>query len=173
MKGTQLLGVVLLILGILALAYRGFSYTKEDHKASIGRVDISVEATERVNVPMWAGVIGIVAGGAFVLGRRLLLETGRPSSLESFMTADDELPVPAHFPSASTSSEAYRLLVLPSSTLASPLFLFPLVVALPVFSLHPWAQAERLASRSVDRALMSSACGNRGYSAYGSPVSAQ
>lgn len=70
MKGTQLLGVALLVLGILALAYRGFSYTKDEHKASIGPVDISVEETERVNVPMWAGVLAIVAGGALLASGR-------------------------------------------------------------------------------------------------------
>jgi hypothetical protein len=36
MKGTKLLGVVLLTLGILAVAYGGFSYTKETDKAIRG-----------------------------------------------------------------------------------------------------------------------------------------
>lgn len=70
MKGTQLLGIVLLVLGILGLAYGGFSYTRDDHKASIGPVDITVEETERVNVPMWAGVLAIVAGGALLASGR-------------------------------------------------------------------------------------------------------
>jgi hypothetical protein len=34
MKGTKLLGVVLLALGLLAVAYGGFSYTKDRDESS-------------------------------------------------------------------------------------------------------------------------------------------
>jgi uncharacterized membrane protein YdcZ (DUF606 family) len=63
MKGTKLLGAVLLVLGILALAYGGFSYTKNTEKASIGSFKIEVQDRERVNVPLWAGVAVAIVGG--------------------------------------------------------------------------------------------------------------
>ena len=63
MKGTKLLGAVLLALGILALVYGGFSYTKNTEKASIGPVKIEVTDKERVNVPLWAGLAAAIAGG--------------------------------------------------------------------------------------------------------------
>lgn len=63
MKGTKLLGVVLLALGILALAYGGFSYTKETDKVDLGPIHIEVKDRERVNVPLWAGVAVAIAGG--------------------------------------------------------------------------------------------------------------
>ena len=63
MKGTKLLGAVLLVLGILALAYGGFSYTKNTEKASIGPFKIEVHDTERVNIPLWAGLAAAIAGG--------------------------------------------------------------------------------------------------------------
>jgi hypothetical protein len=66
MKGTRLLGAVLLIAGILALAYGGFSYTKEKDKVNVGPIHISVEDKERVNIPLWAGIAAAVVGGALL-----------------------------------------------------------------------------------------------------------
>ncbi len=70
MKG---LGLVLIALGVLGLAYGGFTYTKSTEKASIGPIEISVADKERVNVPMWAGIAAIVVGaGVLVMGGRKL-----------------------------------------------------------------------------------------------------
>ncbi len=66
MKGTKLLGAVLLALGILALAYGGFSYTKNTDKLKIGSIRIEVEDRERVNVPLWAGVAAAIVGGVLL-----------------------------------------------------------------------------------------------------------
>jgi len=66
MKGTKLLGAVLLALGILALAYGGFSYTKDTDKVNIGPVHIEVQDKERVNIPLWAGVLVAIAGGVLL-----------------------------------------------------------------------------------------------------------
>ncbi len=63
MKGTKLLGVVLLALGILALAYGGFSYTRNTERASIGPIKIEVQDKERVNIPLWAGLAVAIVGG--------------------------------------------------------------------------------------------------------------
>ena len=67
----KILGVVLLAAGILALAYGGFSYTKETHEANIGPLSLEVKEEERVNVPLWAGVaLAVVGGGLLLLGGR-------------------------------------------------------------------------------------------------------
>jgi hypothetical protein len=67
----KVLGVVLLALGILALVYQGFTYTKETHEAKLGPLELQVKEKERVAVPVWAGVALAVAGGAvLVLGGR-------------------------------------------------------------------------------------------------------
>jgi hypothetical protein len=63
----KVLGIVLLAAGILALVYRGFSYTKETHEAKLGPVQLEVQEKERVDVPTWAGVGLAVAGGALLL----------------------------------------------------------------------------------------------------------
>lgn len=72
MKGTKLAGAVLLALGILALVYGGFSYTKDRHKVDVGPVHLQVNEKEHVNVPIWAGVAAAIAGGAMLAsGRRV------------------------------------------------------------------------------------------------------
>ena len=66
MKGTKLVGAVLLALGILALAYGGFSYTKDTDKMNVGPIHIQVTDKERVNVPLWAGVAIAIVGGVLL-----------------------------------------------------------------------------------------------------------
>lgn len=66
MSGTRTLGVALLVTGILALAYGGFSYTKDTDKVNIGPIHLEVKDQERVNVPLWAGVAIAIVGGALL-----------------------------------------------------------------------------------------------------------
>jgi multidrug transporter EmrE-like cation transporter len=62
MSPIRIAGIVLIVAGALALAYGGFSFTKETHKAEIGPLKLSVQEKEQVNVPQWAGIAAIVAG---------------------------------------------------------------------------------------------------------------
>jgi hypothetical protein len=66
MKGTKLLGAALLALGILAMAYGGFSYTKTTDKVNVGPIHFEVKDTERVNIPLWAGVVVAIVGGVLL-----------------------------------------------------------------------------------------------------------
>ena len=66
MKGTKLLGAILLALGLLALAYGGFTYTKSTDNVDIGPVHFQVTDKERVNVPLWAGVAVAIVGGVLL-----------------------------------------------------------------------------------------------------------
>lgn len=63
----KMLGIVLLVVGLLALAYGGFSYTREEQKAKVGPIEFSVKEKERVNIPMWAGIGAVVAGAALLV----------------------------------------------------------------------------------------------------------
>lgn len=65
MKGAKLLGLVLLILGVLSLAFGGFSYTDTD-SAKLGPIKVEVKDRERVNIPLWAGVAVAIAGGVLL-----------------------------------------------------------------------------------------------------------
>ena len=72
MNPVKIVAVVLLAAGTLGLVYGGFSYTKETHEARLGPVEFSVQEKQRVNIPVWAGVGAIAAGGVLLLlgGRR-------------------------------------------------------------------------------------------------------
>ena len=67
MNSMKLMAVVLLVAGALALAYGGFSYTKDTTAVKLGPLELSVKEKETVNVPVWAGVAAIVAGGVLLV----------------------------------------------------------------------------------------------------------
>lgn len=66
MNPTMLAGLVLLAAGALGLVYGGFSYTQDTHEASVGPLTMSVTEKRRVNIPLWAGVGALLAGGLLV-----------------------------------------------------------------------------------------------------------
>ena len=70
MNPIKILAIALIVLGILGLVYSQFTYTKETHDAKIGPLELSVKDKETVNVPVWAGVVAIVAGGALLFVRK-------------------------------------------------------------------------------------------------------
>ncbi len=67
MSGKRILGIILLVAGILALAYGGFSFTKSTHEAKLGPLQLEYKEQQHVNVPSWAGVAAIVVGGGLLL----------------------------------------------------------------------------------------------------------
>ncbi|MDH4395871.1 MAG: hypothetical protein QE278_09350 [Limnobacter sp.] len=67
MQATKLIGIVLIIAGALGLVYGGFSYTKETTAAKIGPLELKVDEQKDVNVPVWAGIAAIVAGGLLLV----------------------------------------------------------------------------------------------------------
>lgn len=69
MNAIKMLAIVLIVAGGLALAYGGFSYTKETHEAKVGPIEMSITDRERVNIPVWAGVVSIVAGVILLFAR--------------------------------------------------------------------------------------------------------
>jgi len=71
MAPIKIVAIVLIVAGGLALAYGGFSYTKETHKAEIGPLKLSVAEKDQVNIPQWAGI------GAIVIGVVLLAAGGK------------------------------------------------------------------------------------------------
>lgn len=68
MGGIRIVALILIVAGVLGLAYGGFSYTKENTAAKVGPIELKVEETHRVNVPLWAGVAAIVIGGVVLVG---------------------------------------------------------------------------------------------------------
>lgn len=67
MSGTRIVALALIVAGILGLVYGGFTYTKETQQIKLGPIEMSVKEKKTVNVPLWAGVGAIVAGGGLLL----------------------------------------------------------------------------------------------------------
>jgi len=67
MNALKMSAIVLIVAGALALAYGGFSYTKETHDISMGPIEMTMSEKQTVNVPVWAGVGAIVVGGVLLL----------------------------------------------------------------------------------------------------------
>jgi hypothetical protein len=67
MNTIRIAAIALIVAGVLGLAYGGFSYTQDTQQAKIGPIELSVSEKKTVNVPVWAGVAAIVAGGALLL----------------------------------------------------------------------------------------------------------
>jgi len=66
MNAIKIMAIVLIVAGILGVVYGKFSYTKETHEAKLGPIEMSVQEKQTVNVPAWAGVAAIVAGGVLL-----------------------------------------------------------------------------------------------------------
>ena len=62
MNGTRFAAIALIVAGVLALAYGGFTYTKETHETQIGPIELSVNDQRTVNIPVWAGAGALIAG---------------------------------------------------------------------------------------------------------------
>ncbi len=63
----RIIGIVLVILGILALYYGGFTYVEDVHQADLGPLEFEVKEKERVNVPAWVGGGSVLAGLALLV----------------------------------------------------------------------------------------------------------
>jgi hypothetical protein len=71
MNPIKLVAALLIIAGVLGLAYGSFSYTQNKTVAQVGPISINAEEKHTVNIPLWAGIGGIVVGGLlFALGGR-------------------------------------------------------------------------------------------------------
>jgi hypothetical protein len=66
MKPLSIIGVLLVVLGLLALIYQGISYTKRDTIVDIGPVHATAEHQKTVPIPPLVGGIA-VAGGVVLL----------------------------------------------------------------------------------------------------------
>jgi hypothetical protein len=71
MNAIKMTALALIIGGALALGYGGFTYTQETHDVKLGPIEFSVKEKKQVNIPIWAGIGAIVAGGLMlVMGGR-------------------------------------------------------------------------------------------------------
>jgi len=71
---VKIVAIVLILAGIAGLIYGKFTYTQATHDAKLGPIELSVKEKKTVNIPLWAGIAVIVAGGLLLFVPR----TGGP-----------------------------------------------------------------------------------------------
>ena len=62
MKALALVGVVLIVLGIIALAYQGVTYTTREKIIDLGPLKASVEREKTIPLPPVLGGLAVAAG---------------------------------------------------------------------------------------------------------------
>ncbi len=64
-------GIILVVLGILALGYSAVAYNKKEAVLRLGSLTVSATEHRSVAVPAIGGLVALVAGGALLIfGRR-------------------------------------------------------------------------------------------------------
>lgn len=67
MKAMTIIGIILIVLGIVALAYQGFSYKTNDRVVDLGPIKADVEKEHHVPLPPILGIVALVGGIILVI----------------------------------------------------------------------------------------------------------
>jgi hypothetical protein len=62
MRAATVIGIVLIVLGIIALAYQGITYTTREKVVDIGPIKASVEKEKTIPLPPILGGLALVSG---------------------------------------------------------------------------------------------------------------
>ena len=62
MKSTSLIGIILIVIGIVALAYQGITYTTREKVVDLGPIQVSADKTRTLPLPPIVGAIALVGG---------------------------------------------------------------------------------------------------------------
>lgn len=68
MKPIVMIGILLIVLGGLALAYQGFNYTHQEKVLDVGPIHATAEKQEHVSIPPILGGLALVGGILLVVG---------------------------------------------------------------------------------------------------------
>jgi uncharacterized membrane protein YidH (DUF202 family) len=66
MKPAGIVGVVLILLGVAALALGGFSFTQKEKVLDLGPIEATADDKKSVPIPPVVGVLAIVGGVVLV-----------------------------------------------------------------------------------------------------------
>jgi hypothetical protein len=66
-KPVTLVGIALIILGVLALAYQGITYTTREKVIDLGPLKASVNKEKNIPLPPIVGVLALAGGVALVI----------------------------------------------------------------------------------------------------------
>lgn len=67
MKPAAILGIVLIVVGLAALAYQGFTYTTREKVLDLGPIEATAERSRTVPIPPVLGIVAVAAGVVLVV----------------------------------------------------------------------------------------------------------
>ena len=67
MKTTTILGIALIVLGVVAFAYEGISYTTRENVIDLGPLQATVDKKETIPLPPLVGGVAVVSGIALLI----------------------------------------------------------------------------------------------------------
>jgi hypothetical protein len=67
MKTYTLIGIILIVIGIIAFAYQGITYTTREKVVDIGPIQMSADKTKTIPLPPILGGIALVGGIVLVV----------------------------------------------------------------------------------------------------------
>lgn len=67
MKPISLVGIVLIVLGLAALAYQGFTYTTTETIIDVGPIQATAERERTVPLPPVLGIVAVIGGVALLI----------------------------------------------------------------------------------------------------------
>ena len=66
MKPATIVGIILIILGLVALAYQGINYTTKDKVVDLGPLKVEAKHEKSIPLPPIVGVAALVGGVVLV-----------------------------------------------------------------------------------------------------------
>lgn len=63
----KIVGLILIVLGIVALIWGGISYTREEKVLDIGPIEATAETRETIPLPPLLGALSLVGGVALMI----------------------------------------------------------------------------------------------------------
>jgi uncharacterized membrane protein HdeD (DUF308 family) len=67
MKPAAILGLLLIVVGLAALAYQGFTYTSRERVLDIGPIHATADREKTVPLPPVLGIVAVAGGIALVV----------------------------------------------------------------------------------------------------------
>lgn len=67
MKPLMMIGILLIVLGGLGLAYQGFNYTHQEKVLDVGPIHATAEKQEHVSIPPLLGGLALLGGIVLVI----------------------------------------------------------------------------------------------------------
>jgi uncharacterized membrane protein YidH (DUF202 family) len=66
MKPATIVGIILIIIGVVALAYQGINYTTKDKVVDLGPLKVEAKREKTIPIPPIVGIAALVGGVVLV-----------------------------------------------------------------------------------------------------------